>query len=411
VTDPLDRARSRLRIGDLASEAVAGLLQRPTRSLLTMLGTILGVGAFVAILGLTATAGSQIDKRFTALAATEVTVQDIGSPGGDAPDVSISFPADASARVQSLNGVVHAGVYWPVPLAQPVIAAAPVPPGALGADGVSVIAASPEALAAVDPTVQAGRLFNAVHVARAERVAVLGAVAANRLGISRLDGVPAVFINGSPYTVVGILGQVQRRPALLLSVILPTTTALQAYGPPTEQRAEMIVETRVGAAQLVASQAALALRPDQPGRFKVVAPPDPQTLRGGVGSDLNTLFLLLAAITLVIGAVGIANTTLVAVLERANEIGLRRALGARRSHIAGQFIVEAMTLGLFGGLIGSSLGVGIVVGTALIRDWSAVLAPWTVAASPALGALVGLLAGVYPALSATRIEPAEALRR
>ncbi len=399
--------RSRLSVPDLYSEALAGLLQRPARSFLTMLGTILGIGAFVAILGLTATAGSQINKRFTELAATEVTVEDIGS--GDPDNNEVSFPEDASARVQRLNGVRHAGVHWQVPVRQPVITNTPTATG--DDNGLSVVAASPEALAAMRPTVSAGRIYDAFHTSRREHVAVLGSAAAARLGITRLDGYPAIFVDGTPYTVLGIIDNFQRLPELLLAVILPTTTALTMYGPPVDHRAEMLIETQVGAASQVAAEAPLALRPDRPGWFKVSAPPDPQSLRGGVAADLNVLFLLLAAISLVIGTVGIANTTLVAVMERMNEIGLRRALGARPLHIAVQFLAESTALGLLGGLIGSSLGVAVVVSTAVARQWTAVLAPWTVAAAPLIGALVGLVAGGYPALRASWIEPVEALQR
>jgi putative ABC transport system permease protein len=220
-----------------------------------------------------------------------------------------------------------------------------------------------------------------------------------------------VFINGTPYTVVGIISDLRRVPELLLSVVIPDTTALSAYGQPTDQRASMLIETRLGAAQLIAGQAALALRPDAPNLFKITAPPDPTTLRDGVTGDFNALFLLLAGITLVIGAVGIANTTLVAVLERTGEIGLRRALGARPRHIAAQFLTESAALGTLGGLIGTSLGTAVVIGTALARQWTAVLAPWTVLPAPLIGTMVGLLAGLYPALRAAYVEPAEALRR
>ncbi|MFD0630372.1 ABC transporter permease [Catenulispora yoronensis] len=112
-----------------------------------------------------------------------------------------------------------------------------------------------------------------------------------------------------------------------------------------------------------------------------------------------------------IGAVGIANTTLVAVLERTGEIGLRRSLGARPRHIAGQFLAESTVLGTLGGLIGTSVGVGLVVGVAVSRDWTAVLQPWAVLPAPLIGSVVGLLAGLYPALRAAWIEPVEALRR
>jgi len=401
---------SRLRPRDLVSEAMAGMLQRPGRSVLTMLGTILGVGAFVAVLGLTATASGQIDRRFTVLSATEVTVQDVGS--GNPDDNAVSFPADAAQRVGRLNGVVHSGVWWPAPLRGPRISAAP--DLAVGDDadsGLSVVAAEPGALTAALPTLAAGRLYDAFHQSRAERVAVLGAAAARRLGVTRLDAAPAVFVDGRPYTVIGVIREVRRLPELLLSVVIPTSTALAAYGPPVDDRAKMLIETRLGAAQLIARQAPLALRPDAPQRFTAAAPPDPTTLRGTVAGDLDALFLLLAAISLIIGAVGIANTTLVAVMERTGEIGLRRSLGARPRHIAGQFLTESTALGTLGGLIGTSVGVAVVVLVAVAREWTAVLAPWTVLIAPLVGSAVGLLAGVYPALRAAATEPVVALRR
>jgi putative ABC transport system permease protein len=120
---------------------------------------------------------------------------------------------------------------------------------------------------------------------------------------------------------------------------------------------------------------------------------------------------VLAAICLVVGAVGIANTTLVAVLERTGEIGLRRALGARPRHITAQFLTESTALGALGGLIGTSVGVAVVVATALARHWTAVLEPYAVLPAPLIGALVGFAAGLYPALRAARIEPLDALRR
>jgi putative ABC transport system permease protein len=113
----------------------------------------------------------------------------------------------------------------------------------------------------------------------------------------------------------------------------------------------------------------------------------------------------------VAGAFAIANTTLIGVLERTGEIGLRRALGGRRRHIASQFLAESTGLGLLGGLIGTSVGVLVVIVVALVRQWSAILEPWAVLPAPLVGAAVGLLAGLYPALRAAWIEPLEALRR
>ncbi|WP_406199923.1 ABC transporter permease [Kitasatospora sp. NBC_01560] len=399
---------SRLPLRDLLSEALAGVLQRPARSALTGLGTVLGVGTFVAILGLTATTSSQIDSRFSVLTATEVSVEDTGGPR---PELTgLSFPADADARIQRLNGVEAAGVYWPVQQATGSVRAAPVGRQS-GGDQVAVVAASAGALAAAGPQLIQGRAFDSWHDTTGQQVAVIGSAMASRLGITTLDTQPAVFLDGKPFTVIGIVGDVRRKADLLLSVTVPRGAAEKLWGPPRQDRAKMIVATRIGAAQQVAAEAPLALDPAHPENFKPVPPPDPRTLRSNVTSDLNQLFLLLAGICLVIGAVGIANTTLVAVLERTGEIGLRRALGARGRHITGQFLSESASLGLVGGLIGTSLGVLTVLGVALARDWTPVVNPATVAAAPVIGLATGLLAGVYPAWRAARIQPAEALRR
>ena len=127
-------------------------------------------------------------------------------------------------------------------------------------------------------------------------------------------------------------------------------------------------------------------------------------------SDLNSLFLLLGGVSLLVGAIGIANVTLVSVLERVGEIGLRRSLGAARRHIAGQFLVESTTLGLVGGILGAALGTLVVVGVAASRTWTPVLEGWVPIGAPLLGAVVGLLSGVYPSVRAAALEPVEALR-
>ncbi|MFJ3642388.1 ABC transporter permease [Streptomyces sp. NPDC090108] len=393
----------------MLAESVAGLVQRPGRSVLTMLGTVLGVGAFVAVLGLTSTAAGQISASFNVLRATTVTVEDAAPKSGEAP--AMHFPADSDQRVERLNGVVAAGVWWSVPLRNPKIGTQPLPPGDDPGTGVSVFAASPGALRAIQPTLQAGTLYNAFHQRRGEPVCVLGSGAARALGISRLDNQPVVFINNSAYTVLGIISDAQRRPEALMGAMLPTTTALRAYGAPADEPAEMIVHTRVGAAHLVARQAPLALLPEHPRLLHASPPPDPHALRDAVNTSLSGLFLLLAAICLVIGALGIANTTLVAILERTGEIGLRRSLGARPRHIAAQFLTESTTLGTLGGLVGTAIGVCTVVVVAVVQDWTAIVDPLTVLPAPLVGSVVGLLAGLYPALRAARIEPLEALRQ
>jgi putative ABC transport system permease protein len=393
----------RLRARDLGGEALAGLLQRPGRSALTMLGTVLGIGAFVAIVGLSQTASGQIGQAFSEQQATQVTVRDYG------PAQALNFPPRADTVVDRIHGVIAAGVWWTVQFTKPAVTAMPAP----GQPGLAlpVIAATPGTLAASGATVQTGVLYNQFHQAHAANVAILGAVAAAQLGITSLDNQPAIFIAGQPFTVVGIIANDQRLPVLNLGVGVPAATALRLWGPPLRSPAQMLIHTRLGAAQVVAAQAPIALRPDKPNWMKASAPVNPAQLQHAVTTSLNSLFLMLAAIALLVGAIGIANITLVAVLERTGEIGLRRALGARPVHIAAQFLGESTTLGLGGGLAGASLGVLTILAVTVYHNWTAILDPRIVVAAPAAGAIVGLLAGLYPALRASAIEPAEALRR
>ena len=228
---------SRLHPRDLAAEALAGLLQRPGRSVLTMLGTVLGIGGFVAIVGLSQTASGQIGSTFNRLDATQVTVADTGAHQAAAP--TVDFPARADAMADRIHGVIAAGVWWNVPFKQAAVSARP--PGQSGQSGelgLPVTAATPGALAASGAVLQSGVLFNQFHQSQAQNVAVLGAAAASELGISDLADQPAIFIQGQPFTVIGIISGDQRIPELNLGVSVPETTALRLWGPrrPTRRR-------------------------------------------------------------------------------------------------------------------------------------------------------------------------------
>ena len=416
----LDGNGSELAVRDMASEALAGIAQRPGRSVLTMLGTILGVGAFVTVLGLTATASGQVSRQFTALDATTVTVSDNGPANNVATSGTnppIGFPADADAIADRISGVVAAGVYWPVSLASGTDFTSSLTLSAASVQDVNLFAASPGAIRAMGLTMTAGSLISTYENDTAQHVAMIDTNTAAELGISpqRLAGHPAVFVGGIPYTVVGVYSSAQRVVSGESAVLIPENTALDDYGNPTpgigdQTEAQMIVATKLGAAREVGSLLAAAELPTDPKRLVVTTPPAPQTLQSQVSGDLAGLFLVLASISLLIGAVGIANTTLVAVLERTEEIGLRRALGARPRHIAGQFLSESTALGTLGGLIGTSVGVLTVVIIAASQSWTAVINPALTLPAPLIGSVVGLLAGLYPALRASRTSPLAALR-
>jgi macrolide transport system ATP-binding/permease protein len=406
VTDRVDSATMGIR--DLLSEAVAGIFARPGRTALTILGTVLGISALVATLGVARTAGNQIVGRFDELAATSVVVtNESGFFGGGGPRVAI--PYDAEYRVTRLNGVVAAGSFGSVDVSGALVRSVPIPdPLAQTEFQMSVYASSPGLIDAVKGRLRTGRYFDAGHSERADQVVVLGPGAAQRLNITRVAQQPVVFIGEEPFVVIGIIDNVLRQPQLLNALIIPEGTAREVYD--LNSTSTVLIDVVIGAAALIADQARVAINPGDPAVLQVQRAPDPEDLRRDVEGDVNALFLVLGGVSLLVGAIGIANVTLVSVLERVGEIGLRRALGAARRHITAQFLVESTAMGLIGGVIGASLGILVIVAISAARTWTPVLDPWLPLAAPVLGAATGLLAGLYPAIRAAMLEPVEALR-
>jgi len=391
---------------DLFNEALAGMFARPGRMALTVLGIVIGLTALVATLGLSRTANNRIISAFDELAATGIVVTARAGPAGVDPK---AMPWDAPDRLGRLNGVVAVGTLSEVNVGSALVSTSLVrDPQSQTAFRLSVKAASPGLFAAVRAELETGRLPDLGHSERRDRVAVLGPTAALRLGIVGLKHLPAIAIGDDIYLVIGILRGVARQPELLGAVIIPEGTARQDFG--LAGPGTVIIETRIGAASLIARQSPLALRPDNSKVLRVEFPPEPQRVRDTVQTDLNTMFLLLGGLSLIVGAIGIANITLVSVIERISEIGLRRALGATRAHIAAQFLLESASMGLIGGVLGASLGVLIVVAVSAYQVWTPVLDPAAPFLAPLVGGGIGLVSGTYPAWRAAQLEPVEAFR-
>ena len=409
VLERLRLRRSRLGVADIVREAWRSVTRDFGRSLAAGLGALLGCAAFVATLGLTGTASHQVAASFDLRRATEVTVaaRDMGLASDD--DVEAPerwFNAAAAKKAGTIAGVVHAGRIA-------TVKAVDVGRFYLPADSrvpVDVYGVDQESLAAIAPAEVLGRTFDEGHVRRADRVVLLSKPVASQLGVGQPGA--AVFIGDVGFTVIGIYGDVGRVPGVAAAVILPIAT-LEATGILDNQipSRQIFLETVPGAASQVGRQAALAISPMQPDLVEVNAPPDPKTLRQEVEGSVTQLSVLVSFVILALGAISIGNTTAVRVVLRTSEIGLRRALGARRTDIFFQILGETAGLGLLGGALGTVLGMVVTVAVSLINRWVPVLDPVVPALAIVAGAVAGVMAGAYPAYRATRITPAHALSR
>lgn len=407
----LGARRDRFSLRDLFAEAAHGIGAKPGRLVLTILGTVLGIGSVVVTVGLAQTAAGQISAQFDAVSATQALVQPgtTGSSWSGNARPKTSLPWDAPDRVLRLNGVEGAGMLGTVDIKDAAVTAVPVnDPSAPKVVSPSVVAASGGLLDAVRGEVVTGRFFDDGHSERADRVVVLGQRAADQLGVSRVESQPSIFIGEDSYTVVGIVDAMQRRPDLLDSVILPLGTARADFGLTSAE--EMHLRIATGSGPLISQQVPIALDPNTPENFEVKAPAQASELRQAVQADINAIFLALGGVALLVGGLGIANVTLLSVMERRGEIGLRRALGASKKNIAGQFVVESVVIGMLGGLIGAAIGVFVVVGVSILKDWTAILDVRMALGAAAMGGVIGLVAGLYPAMKASAIEPITALR-
>jgi len=273
-------------------------------------------------------------------------------------------------------------------------------------NALSVDAASLGLPAAVGTTIARGRYLNAA-TAR-EPVAVLGAIAAQRLGIDRIWPGERIWLGGMCFYVTGILNAAVLTPEIDSSVLIgypAAETYLGFDGHPSTiyLRAQTSQVTAID--NLLAAQA----NPENPSQVNVSQPSAALVAQADAQSAFNSLFLGLGAVALLVGAVGVANIMVISVLERRNEIGLRRALGATRGNIRIQFLSEAILLALLGGAVGVSAGVLTTAIYATTRGWAIVVPPLAWAGGLGAALTIGAAAGLLPALRAARMSPTEAL--
>jgi putative ABC transport system permease protein len=393
---PLPRT-ARLRATDLIGVGLLGLRSRPLRAALSALGIAIGIAAMVGVLGIGAASQAELVNKIASLGTNLLTV----GPGQNLFGRNTPLPVDAVAMVERIGPVRSASATGTV---QGVTVRRTDKVDPRQSQGIEVDAARLDLLHTLDGKLGAGSWLNPAT----ERypAVVLGATAARLLGVGRPG--QQVFIAGQWFTVTGVLRPLELAPEIDTSALVGwdvATGRLGFDGHPTR------IYTRSADESVAAVRALLArtANPQDPDAVAVSRPSDALTAQLAAKHTFGRLLLGLGAVSLLVGGVGVANTMIISVLERRPEIGLRRALGARRRQILTQFLTEAVALSALGGLAGAAIGLAVVSGYARYQGWPLVIPATAVAGGVAASVTIGALAGLYPAIRAGRLPPTEAL--
>jgi putative ABC transport system permease protein len=399
VTAPALTAPRRMALGDLARAASAGLRTRKLRTSLSALGIAIGTAAIVAVLGLSASSSAGLLAEIAALGTNLLTVQNGQTLTGGTAELPKTAPAMISRlpgvyQVQDTGAVSNASAYR-----SPHIPA-------IDTNGLTVDAATLHLPAAVGTSLAQGSYLNAA-TAR-EPVAVLGAAAAQRLGIDRIWPGERIWAGGQWFYVAGILKPAVLAPQIDSSVLVgyPAAGKYLHYG---GHPSTIYLRAQASRVQAVDNLLAAQANPQNPEQAQPSVPSAALVAQADAKGALSTLFLGLGAVALLVGAVGVANIMVISVLERRSEIGLRRALGATKGHIRTQFLAESILLALAGGAAGVLAGTAATALYARTRGWAAVIPTQAWAAGIGAALLIGALAGLLPAIRAARLSPTQAL--
>jgi putative ABC transport system permease protein len=390
---------ARLRAADLARLAAVGVRTRKLRAALSALGIGIGVAAIVAVLGLSSSSSAGLLAEIQALGTNLLTVTNGQSFTGGTAQLPKAAPAMIT-RLPGVTAVQSTGTVGNVDAFK-----SPHIPS-IDTNALTVDASSLYLPAAVSTSVAHGTYLNAA-TAR-EPVAVLGAAAAQRLGIDRVWPGARIWVGSQWFYVTGILKPAVLAPEIDSSVLIgyPAAKTYLHYGGRPTTVYVRATDSKVAAVDsLLAAQA----NPQQPEEVNVSQPSAALTAQADAQGAFNVLFLGLGAVALLVGAVGVANIMVISVLERRSEIGLRRALGATKGHIRIQFLSEAILLALTGGIAGVVAGGVATAIYATAKHWAVVIPPLAWAGGLAAALLIGAAAGLFPALRAARLSPTEAL--
>ena len=404
-------------LGESLSLALQSLLANKLRSALTMLGIIIGVGAVIALVAAGAGAQAQVRERFESLGSNLLVIQPRGG--------SFRGVTQAASSAQSLTNDDVAAI---LALARNVAAVAPqYSAQATVAYGnkntqTSVLGVTPAYLTVGNWRVSRGRFIGELDDTGQAKVAVLGSAVAEDLFGKLVDPLgKTVKINRQNYQVVGVLASkgVSGAQNQDDQVFIPLSTAQVKFGGAGNTTLRAINVQVASADKMDLAQAELrailrarhGLTGNQNDDFTIRNQTQIVEMVEQSAETFTILLGSIAAISLVVGGIGIMNIMFVSVTERTREIGIRKAVGAKRRDILAQFLAEATVLSLLGGMVGVLVGyAGAQIVTPLLGGSRALVTPQSVIMALGVSVAVGLFFGIYPAARAAALHPIEALR-
>ncbi len=397
---PPQIGRARLPFRELVGVALQGIRTRKLRAALSALGIAIGIGAMVAVVGVSSSAQANLIAEIDSLGTNLLTV----SPGTDfLGNAAVLAPSSVPMIKHMLHVKSDAPIYQ---LTGANVYRTPLVP-AEQTGGIGVDAASVELPEVVGTTLASGHFLGRVSQSYPE--VVLGAQAAATLQITHVSGHLMLYIGNQYFEVVGILNPV-KLDSSLDSVVFISLPMAEKYFQALPEPSQIYVRSTQNNVTSVADLLSATANPQDPSSVSVSRPSDVLEARAAAKGQFTTLLLGLGAVALLVGAIGIANIMVISVLERRGEIGLRRALGATRSHITIQFLAESALLAAIGGIFGLAIGAGATEVYAAAKHEPFIVPLYALIAAPTAGFIIGALAGLYPAAKASRLSPTEALR-
>jgi putative ABC transport system permease protein len=397
---PARIARARLPLSQLVSTAVQAFRTRKLRAALSALGIAIGIGAMVAVVGVSASAQANLLAEIDALGTNLLTV----TPGQTFLGANEVLPDTAVPMIGHMTNVLSDAAVYQVSSAT-VYRSPLVPSAQTGGLGVDAAADNlPEVMGA---TMTSGHFLDSVSDRFPE--AVLGAQAASVLRLGYVGGHVMVYLGNTWFTVVGVMSSATLDTSLDSDVFISLPVAHRMFGVKPNPT-EIYVRANQNHVPQVSNLLAATSDPQQPDGVQVSRPSDTLEARAAAKGQFTALLAGLGAVALLVGAIGIANIMVISVLERRGEIGLRRALGATRRHVSSQFLTESALLAVLGGFAGLLIGAGATAIYAQTKHEPFVVPLYALIAAPAAGFAIGAIAGLYPAAKAARLSPTEALR-